>query len=408
LRVRCNVASLAPQSDDIVALKDAIKKMGGSDALSWQKQVAIHAQDWGQHGSWRFLPWHRLQLAYFERIVAHHSGHKAFAMPYWPWQDHDRIPDIFFDEPFSSSPAGEQLGRDAGRSDSLNSFMRAHGLAYYDVRDARLTDMLGDPDGDGIIEHSGHNIVHWFVGGKMGAKTTAVHDPIFWFHHANIDRVWYSKSLHVDGAYPADWLSEHLAGFVDESGADVPPTPASATMDAASFGYEYDIREPVVVAAAPPPPPPAGAPRQPARAPRLVERHLTMKRVSDQKGRVFVPPEVLSNLTGALPNGIQATARASVLGDAHVLTITTVARNARPGSNLARYQAFSFPMGMDQSMTVTHRLPLEDLIPRSGENLRSGFWFDVLAEPLPGKMHGPAFEPKLISFDVDFRSARSG
>jgi len=129
-----------------------------------------------------------------------------------------------------------------------------------------------------------------------------------------------------------------------------------------------------------------------------------MKRVSDRQGRVFVPPEVLSTS----PNKTQATARASVLGDAHVLTITTVARDARPGSSLARYQAFSFPMGMDQSMAVSHRVPLEDLIPRSPEILRSGFWFEVLAEPLPGKMRGPAFEPKLISFEVDIRSSRSG
>jgi hypothetical protein len=133
-----------------------------------------------------------------------------------------------------------------------------------------------------------------------------------------------------------------------------------------------------------------------------------MKRVSDRQGRVFVPPEVLSD--GASPNTTQASARASVLGDAHVLTITTTsaARNARPGTNLARYQAFSFPMGMDQSMTVTHRFPLDELIPRSSEILRSGLWFEVLAQPLPGKARGPAFEPKLISFEVDIRSSRSG
>lgn len=35
-----------------------------------------------------------------------------------------------------------------------------------------------------------HNGVHVWVGGTMGFISTAPADPIFWLHHANIDRIW--------------------------------------------------------------------------------------------------------------------------------------------------------------------------------------------------------------------------
>jgi tyrosinase len=34
-----------------------------------------------------------------------------------------------------------------------------------------------------------HNRVHEWVGGDMRAGTSP-NDPVFWFHHANVDRIW--------------------------------------------------------------------------------------------------------------------------------------------------------------------------------------------------------------------------
>ena len=51
-----------------------------------------------QHTSWRFLPWHRLQLARFEAIIAQVSGKADFALPYWDW-GRDPFPRLFFDDP---------------------------------------------------------------------------------------------------------------------------------------------------------------------------------------------------------------------------------------------------------------------------------------------------------------------
>src|SRR5215210_5130187 len=67
------------------------------DPTSWTFQAAIHGAyaapppgaNWNecQHRSWFFLPWHRMYLYYFERIVrkavVDAGGPADFALPYW-------------------------------------------------------------------------------------------------------------------------------------------------------------------------------------------------------------------------------------------------------------------------------------------------------------------------------------
>jgi len=42
----------------------------------------------------------------------------------------------------------------------------------------------------GRLESLPHDMVHVMIGGAMGDPRTAALDPIFWLHHANIDRLW--------------------------------------------------------------------------------------------------------------------------------------------------------------------------------------------------------------------------
>jgi hypothetical protein len=52
----------------------------------------------------------------------------------------------------------------------------------------------------GALENQPHNIMHVVVGGNTGLMTnpdTAALDPIFWLHHANIDRLWETWRLTV-------------------------------------------------------------------------------------------------------------------------------------------------------------------------------------------------------------------
>ena len=45
-----------------------------------------------QHGSFFFLPWHRMYLFYFEKVLRAASGDANFALPYWRWTSQRAMP----------------------------------------------------------------------------------------------------------------------------------------------------------------------------------------------------------------------------------------------------------------------------------------------------------------------------
>ena len=64
-----------------------------------------------------------------------------------------------------------------------------------------------DPGVFGALEQTPHNDVHGLVGGPsgfMGAFDTAPLDPVFWLHHANIDRLWAVWLAQPNRSNPAD------------------------------------------------------------------------------------------------------------------------------------------------------------------------------------------------------------
>jgi hypothetical protein len=118
VRIRKNVWKL-PDWDPIIdwyarAIAD-MQTRPISDPTSWRYQAAIHDYSRGadplarpsdrlpsasdqktfwaqcQHGSWYFLPWHRMYLAYFEQVVAatvkRLGGPADWALPYWNYSD---------------------------------------------------------------------------------------------------------------------------------------------------------------------------------------------------------------------------------------------------------------------------------------------------------------------------------
>ena len=87
-----------------------------TDPVGWQFQAAIHGRDDGngradtsnpfwcncQHGSWFFLPWHRMYLAAFERVIQFHLEDDEWSLPYWYAIDPDSprkaaLPPAFLD-----------------------------------------------------------------------------------------------------------------------------------------------------------------------------------------------------------------------------------------------------------------------------------------------------------------------
>ncbi len=113
---------------------------------------------------------------------------------------------------------------------------------------------FGGPQGHNyLLEFGPHNSVHGAIGGNMGDTATAGNDPVFWLHHANVDRLWDAWLAQGGRSNPVDpsYLDQTYE-FADESGATVPVRVGDA-IGSVQLGYRYDNTpaSPAPVAAAP-------------------------------------------------------------------------------------------------------------------------------------------------------------
>jgi len=261
-RIRRGASSLSATSDDVVAFGEGVALMKRrGDQRSWARQNTIHARN-GQHNNGLFLPWHRLQLAHLERIIAELTGHASFAMPYWDAQEHQTLPS------WVTGPGALLYERQRARGVDTLDFSAARWARSPHV--ARLTSdgfetFAGRlPDGAGMVEGYGHNFIHELVGGLMRRLTTAATDPIFWLHHCNVDRVWATwHARQAANVYPPDWTARTLGGFVGAGGEDTGSWRVGDVLETRSLGYAYDHLFPFPVFSAPDAGPPGATRREP-------------------------------------------------------------------------------------------------------------------------------------------------
>ena len=237
-RIRRAASSLSSADDDILAFAEGVKIMKRrSDSLSWAAQNRLHAQR-AEHGNWRFLPWHRLQVAHMERIIAQVTGHAGFAMPYWDWQVDRFLP------PWVLDPTSPLYEPDRDPAVETLDFQKARFAQSRDV--ARVADdgfetFCGRDRAAGRVEAYGHNIIHMLVGGLMGSTRTAALDPVFWLHHCNVDRVWATwHQKNGDLSYPRPWKDVSMSGFTGPDGRQTGRWQASRITTTRGLGYRYD------------------------------------------------------------------------------------------------------------------------------------------------------------------------
>ena len=157
-------------------------------------------------------------------------------MPYWDYTDpaQTALPDAFQDP---NSPL-----YDWRRSEALNE-----GLATFNPQATNIDGPLNTDTSflqyEGDIENGVHGNVHCSVGQTcpisiMGLVGVAANDPIFYEHHANIDRMWSCwQHAHPD-EQPGDWQNQEFS-FVDENGALVKRA-VKDFLDTKALGYVYD------------------------------------------------------------------------------------------------------------------------------------------------------------------------
>lgn len=84
-----------------------------------------------------------------------------------------------------------------------------------------------------------HNAVHVWVGGEMTDQRFAGWDPLFWTHHAMVDRLWAVWQVDHPGATPrAEHLPKGLNYFRDMTVAQ--------TLQVTDLGYDYAASEVLV------------------------------------------------------------------------------------------------------------------------------------------------------------------
>jgi hypothetical protein len=293
VRVRRSIGELIREQSPLVESYrrgvDEMMKRDVVDKSSWWFQANIHdlpdeelaklrsfERYWRQcpHKNYFFLSWHRAYLYFFERIVRKASGDADFVLPYWPYDDPQQasLPVAFAPDAdeIGTTPANPPLSR-------RNPLARALRLEYVDRRWIGLSNVAMDMsavlaldrfttddkldaqtafggvrssgllDGQetGGIEGVPHNRVHQTIGleGDLGSPATAARDPIFWLHHANIDRLWVRWTDPARGRLPPVdddvWMKTKF-NFVDEDGKDRVLTGEDVLDTQFQLGYRYD------------------------------------------------------------------------------------------------------------------------------------------------------------------------
>ena len=285
-RVNLHGPSGAAGAADLKSAMNKMLALPPDDPRNWYRQAMIHVLDCPHGNAW-FFPWHRGYLHWFERIARKLTGKATWSLPYWDWTTNPNMHSTFFganqldtqnpgfihdfatfDSKFRDPmqkvwlrfTTAQRQQLDLRGMTSFEVFWAAMqvyftrgtrrlltaknrqltGAALQAVSTATMTnalaptdffefggsmvdshhDMTGVP---GMVEDQPHNLIHDAIGGYMGDFFAAT-DPVFWTHHANVDRLWdvWMKRQGLrfqDG--PDTWGNEPFLFFCDENGRSV-------------------------------------------------------------------------------------------------------------------------------------------------------------------------------------------
>lgn len=270
-----------------------------------------------------FLPWHRMYLFFFERVIQKVSGNSSFALPYWDYTNtNSRLPDRFINPANASNPlfrperrpsvnAGNPIDAGSPGLLNLNSLRQC---TYSPVGSAI-------PGFNMDLDDNLHGLVHVRVGNStkgMGTIPWAANDPIFWLHHCNIDRIWAGwNAAGRRNPNTTSWLNRQFT-FADENGMRVVGTVRNFR-DIMPLRYRYEALAQVPVC-----PPGTGAAGPPQR--RAVARSLELS-TTPAKTRLLPPPGA-----GAGVGNLAARVRALTGNRRLYLVISKLSAQAQPGT----------------------------------------------------------------------------
>ncbi len=206
--LRKNIKSL--NSTELQGLRDAVaamKALPASDPCSWTFQANIHNTQCN-HSVPYWLPWHRMYLYYFERILVSKSGGKLKGLPYWGY---DNSAETTFPTSFYPTTYGASIPNPLYHTPRTNVTSPAFSLNFASTDPGPANSNLSFSGFSGSLQGAPHNYVHVAINGTMVTFQSPL-DPIFWTHHCVIDRLW-EKWLALGGGranptFDTAWMNQ--------------------------------------------------------------------------------------------------------------------------------------------------------------------------------------------------------
>ncbi len=214
--LRKNIRNLT--ATELQGLRDAVaamKALPASDPCSWTFQANIHNTSCNHSQSY-WLPWHRLYLYYFEKILVAKSGGKLKGLPFW---DYAKSTQTTFPSAFYPSTYGAGIPNPLYHTPRTNVTSATWGLDFASTNPASANTNLVFNAFSGSIQSKPHNYTHIAISGTMGTFQSPL-DAVFWLHHAECDLLWVR------------WLAL--------GGGRANPTGDSTWMNTSFTFYDYD------------------------------------------------------------------------------------------------------------------------------------------------------------------------
>lgn len=196
-----------------------------TDPASWAYWVNVHV-NFCPHMLPYFFAWHRGYLFYFEQQLRIVSGDNTVTLPYWDYYSYPTIPGEFLD-----NATGNPLYVDGRVNASVYNALTMEPFSATINNFGR-----GTPNSyEASFEAAPHNPVHDIIGGWM-ADVRSPTDPIFYLHHANVDRLFDAWARLAQNNYPAPSSSYWSDSFTYAEGLTMAK---SDTYQPSLLGYRY-------------------------------------------------------------------------------------------------------------------------------------------------------------------------
>jgi hypothetical protein len=253
-RLRNNVTSLSAQEIETLGTAfTGLMDRSPNDPNSYFALAGYHGLPprWCLHHEDRFNPWHRVYLKLFEDALRSVPGCQDVTLPYWDVTT--PLPDVLQQPPFASYTLPQDPGATANPPEPGQYFpytTSRYPPATITQNTSLNQSRWGAFNTSGYQDFSiqAHDGGHVSVGPTMADQNVSAYDPVFWFYHCNIDRLWLQWQQNVQATTLAGFTStvDGDASWLSAPFNALPPFTTTTADQTISFGISYEPEGPEV------------------------------------------------------------------------------------------------------------------------------------------------------------------